>query len=188
MADAEFISILMLVMLENDFVGFPQNNLNELYVKYDFNLNELPSDDYETEEDHDDEQEGLPLVTQEHIESFEENFNHVKDTVHGIVPKDSDLMSYISKKPLTHIYSLWALIAFNLQENFDEVHIYERFCSLLKKCTQFSDKDFKIENISTDAYTQAAYKYHTYTTGAATEKGPRQKRHEALMEYVGWAD
>ncbi len=175
-------------MLENDFVGFPQSNLNEFYVKYDFDVNELPSDEYDAEKSQDAEQEELQLVTQEDIELFEENFKEVKEYIREIISCDSELMTYISKKPLTHIYSLWALIAFNLEEAEDTDFICKRFCSLLKECTQFSSADFDIETLSTATDTQAAYKYHKYTTGAATEKGPRQKRHEALMEYLGWTE
>jgi hypothetical protein len=41
MKDVEFISILMLVILENKFVGFPQWSIDDLYAKYDFDLAEV---------------------------------------------------------------------------------------------------------------------------------------------------
>ncbi len=72
-------------MLENDFVGFPQSNLNEFYVKYDFDVNELPSDEYDAEKSQDAEQEELQLVTQEDIELFEENFKEVKEYIREII-------------------------------------------------------------------------------------------------------
>ncbi|MBW5291213.1 MAG: hypothetical protein Rsou_0375 [Candidatus Ruthia sp. Asou_11_S2] len=49
MKDVEFISILLLVILEEEIVGFPQDNLDELYAKYD-HLDELDEDHVDKED------------------------------------------------------------------------------------------------------------------------------------------
>ena len=42
MKDVEFISILLLVILEGKIVGFPQSNLDTLYEKYNEIIKKMP--------------------------------------------------------------------------------------------------------------------------------------------------
>lgn len=183
MQDVEFISILMLVMLEQDFVGFPQENIDKLYVKYDFeSIDELMEDDTETST----EEGGEEIISKLSIEKFEEDFPKVKTILQDVISNNTELMNYIAGKPLTHVYTLWAVIALNLQRNIESSHLSARYCELLKECKKFDPKNLPDFSQASSDMT-IAYKYYSNTTGAGTEKGPRKNRHDALMEFLGWS-
>ena len=62
MKDVEFISILMLVVLEKKFIGFPQIEIDALYAKYDFEIDELSDNEDEATETNGGIDELLPLT------------------------------------------------------------------------------------------------------------------------------
>jgi nucleosome binding factor SPN SPT16 subunit len=166
----------MLGMLENDFVGFPQSNIDELYVKYGFNeIKELPEDEDSLEtDDHE-------VILKSSIELFTENYESVKKYINDIINANGDLIGLISKKPMTHVYSLWTLIAFNLDKEINISDVSDRFAKLLEKCQEFEKSQDPSEFLGDLAYT-----YFMSTKGAATEKKHKKIRHDALMEFIGW--
>lgn len=188
MQDVEFVSILMLVMLEHDFIGFPQSNIDTLYVKYnDFDtIDDLADIEATQEIDADIDMEETILAAS--IEQFVEDYAKVKAHISNIIESDGNLMALIGKKPLTHVYSLWTLIAFNLDKDINAKIIAQNFINLLTTCQEFERSETPIDvtgqNIDNDG--KLAYKYFTNTKGAATEKGPRRNRHNALVELMGW--
>lgn len=184
MTDTEFISILMLVMLENDFIGFPQHSIDALYVKYDFSSVEELGDNSDF---FDDGEEDLVQITPDDIYQFEENFITVKAIVGEMIKHNSELIRLLSKKLLTHLYSLWALIAFNLDKEIDANQLASEFVDLLLLCDKFKQPDFLVESLANDVRSQCAYRYYQKTSGASTEKGPRKERHEALMDFLNWS-
>ena len=178
MQDVEFISILMLVLLENDFVGFPQSRVDELYVKYDFNKEELKNEDELSEDD----DYSTPLST---ILDFEENFDKIKEQVKQTVNSSDELKKLVSKKALTHLYSIWTLYAFNLDREVNTSEVADKWLQILKKCADFDINDSTPAE-GVDSIELHAHKYFLNTKGAATEKGPRIARQEALESALGW--
>src|SRR5699024_10513910 len=109
MKDVEFISILMLIVLEKNFVGFPQEALSELYLKYD----KIIQDGEEPElEDF--------IFTQDIADAAVTRFNLIKSFMKEIEDKTSLLSStFFKKKNTTHLYSLWAYFALNQVSHID---------------------------------------------------------------------
>lgn len=183
MQDVEFVSILMLVILENDFVGFPQARIDELYLKYDFsNEEDLPEDESEIEEE--DKASGV-TVLRSTVEQFKEHFPKTKDIIEQVLTAEPLLLNHISKKPLTHTYTLWTVVCFNLQKTYNIPEFASQYLDLFNRCAQFKEADEALTG-EPDDKTKAAFKYFKHTSGAATEKEPRKNRHDAVLEFLGW--
>ena len=187
MQDVEFISILMLVMLENQFIGFPQSKIDELYVKYNEfkTLEDLPEDNTELTDSDDSDIESLVFAS--NIRKFLTDYDNVLQHICNIINSNENLIPLIAKKPLTHVYSLWTLLAFNLGKEFTSQDVANNFEKLLKNCQEF-DKTDNLADMSNSEVNDImlAYKYFTNTKGAATEKEQRKNRHDALVEFMGW--
>ena len=175
MKDIEFISILMLVILKKDFIGFPQSDINELYAIYDkiTSVEDEPEfEDYSFTED--DAAEAL------------KRFQEIKSFINKIQESTSLITSqFFRKKLTTHLYSLWCYFAINEINELSE--------NLVLTFQQFFDKLQIISNTEVTEYSRLVeedplYKnvidYFENSSGAATEVTLRKKRHEALTEYV----
>lgn len=172
MKDVEFISILALILLEKNFIGFPQEKIDELYAKYDFNEDELK---YEDEvalapEDYDID------FTREKLETFIEEFNETKNTLQTLL--DQDLLDLVSPKLMTYFYTLWTLVAFDRDKIIDKAKITEK----LKKFFLLVNEQTK-DPTKTDSPSQVLT-FYTNAVGAATEIEPRKNRHNALKEFL----
>lgn len=172
MKDVEFISILALIILEKDFVGFPQERIDELYAKYDFNEDELK---YEDEVALDTDDYDIDF-TREKLETFLEDFNSTKDTLRNIL--DEDLLGLVSSKLMTYFYTLWTLVAFNRDEVNKKVDIVEK----LKKFFSLVNEQMK-DPTKLDSPSQVLT-FYTNAVGAATEVEPRKNRYNALKEFL----
>ena len=195
MKDVEFISILLLVILEGKIVGFPQSNLDTLYEKY----NEIIKKDAKTEdeffEDHSMEvydQSDHEDILSEHIigtnenyfdedavSDFEAKLAKIKNYFTGLF-KQSDLLSEnktFGRKRTTHLYSIWSYVALT-----DEINLpsEQEFAVKMRK---FFDMYETVENTEMDGYANlvqqdAKYKividYFTNSIGAATEEEQRK--------------
>lgn len=175
MKDEEFISILMLVILERDFVGFPQDSLNILYAKYD----KITSEDDEPEyEDF--------YFTEEDAEVALRQFKSVKSILEKIEKKNKLLTSkYFRKKTTTHIYSLWCYFALNDIWEYSDVYA-EKLNSFFSKLeiasnTPSTEHGPLVESDSSYAF---VISYLDNATGAATEILQRRARHDALNGYI----
>lgn len=191
MKDAEFISILMLTLLENRFVGFPQHKIDALYAKYDFDLNSLPEDEAElnflsTEENSElfiALESGDYVTTKEEIENFETKFNEIITFITAM-EKHNSCITLHKKRIFTDLYTLWTIIAFeaDLVSTHGPEKIAEIYHEFMSEVDQyFADtKDGKdLKNYSTDIQT-----YYSNSTGAATEEEPRKSRHASFVEYA----
>ena len=205
MKDVEFISILLLVILEGKIVGFPQSNLDTLYEKY----NEIIKKDAKTEdeffEDHSMEvydQSDHEDILSEHIigtnenyfdedavSDFEAKLAKIKNYFTGLF-KQSDLLSEnktFGRKRTTHLYSIWSYVALT-----DEINLpsEQEFAVKMRK---FFDMYETVENTEMDGYANlvqqdAKYKmvidYFTNSIGAATEEEQRIARLEAIRAFL----
>lgn len=175
MKDVEFISILMLVILERDFIGFPQSAISELYLKYD----KIITDDEEPEFDD-------CYFTQEDAQNAIERFKEIKFFIKRIEDETGLLTSaFFRKKTNTHLYSLWCYFAINEITDLSEI--------LIQNIKGFFDKVEVVSNSETTEHQNLVeqdllYKYvidyFENSSGAATEVALRKKRHEALTNYI----
>lgn len=205
MKDVEFISILMLVILEDRIVGFPQSALDILYEKYEKYEAE---DTDKTEETFFEEQSFNPLndgteqddsqlkfdekvasymSPQDNIEEFEKKLSDIKVFIYEL-NKLSDILTtnkIFGKKRTTHLYTLWTYLA--LIKIPDDVGgfkaKYEEFFDIFEKLEKTNESAW--QDIEIDATKRKiAISYYTDATGATTEEPQRQARLEALKQFL----
>jgi len=181
MKDVEFISILMLVLLEKDFVGFPQSHIDELYAKYDFEVEQLPENDVGLDDFEDDEILELDF-TQERLAKFEGAFSLSRAFLKKLEAHNQCISKH-KRRITTDLYSLWTAIALDdelIKTDYIEIaEKYNVFMSEVNSAFEQIKDDRGIENL--DGNVQI---YFNNSTGAATEVDLRKKRHTALTAYL----
>ena len=181
MKDIEFISILMLVGLEREFVGFPQFEIDKLYAKYDFDINELA----ETEADiefNEDEDEATPKTTKEDILNFGNEFDEYRELLANM-EEHNQCISNHKRRITTDLYSLWSAICLN--EDVRAVSLsklavrYDAFMTGVEEAFALTKAEKDLSHLDAEVLS-----YHVNSTGAATEVEYRKKRHQALTDYL----
>ena len=205
MKDVEFVSILLLIILEGKIVGFPQSNLDSLYEKY----NEIVKKDSKTEDDFFEdhsmeiyEQSENEDILSEHILATNENYVD-EDTISDFEDKLSKIKNYFirllhqndllsenkifGRKRTTHLYSIWSYVALTKETDLPSEH------DLKEKMDNFFKMYEIVENTEMDGYASllqqdAKYKmvidYFTNSIGAATEEEQRTARLEAIKSFI----
>ena len=205
MKDVEFVSILLLIILEGKIVGFPQSNLDSLYEKY----NEIVKKDSKTEDDFFEdhsmeiyEQSENEDILSEHILATNENYVD-EDTISDFEDKLSKIKSYFirllhqndllsenkifGRKRTTHLYSIWSYVALTKETDLPSEHDFA------EKMDNFFKMYEIVENTEMDGYASllqqdAKYKmvidYFTNSIGAATEEEQRTARLEAIKSFI----
>jgi hypothetical protein len=162
MVDSQFISELMLVMLEGKVLGFDQDALDELYAKY-----EEPS-------------ETAPELNQdEFLQRFTTAKNYLlqMDGEDGIVSQHS--------KGFANFYTLWALVVLteNLPPAATLAASYVTFMQKVQTLAEQEDLDAFLRDAAAGEYT-LPLAYLTNARGASTDLGPRRERLAALRNAV----
>ena len=205
MKDVEFVSILLLIILEGKIVGFPQSNLDSLYEKY----NEIVKKDSKTEDDFFEdhsmeiyEQSENEDILSEHILATNENYVD-EDTISDFEDKLSKIKNYFirllhqndllsenkifGRKRTTHLYSIWSYVALTKETDLPSEHDFA------EKMDNFFKMYEIVENTEMDGYASllqqdAKYKmvidYFTNSIGAATEEEQRTARLEAIKSFI----
>lgn len=175
MKDIELISVLMLVVLEKEFVGFPQSSIDKLYAKY----NKITSEDDEPEYEN-------FYFTEEDAKNYLEQFSIIKSWLFEIEQSTKLLTSpFFRKKTSTHIYSLWCYFVMNNIEKLDDKvpGILKEFFSDVEKISKTDSTGYQ-ELVSENANYNHVIKYYEQSSGAATEEAQKRDRHEALTSYI----
>jgi len=200
MKDVEFISILMLVILEEKIVGFPQSALDKLYEKYEIEA-EGSEEEFFEEKQFEGSNEGIEkddqilfdeqiseyIVPQTDIESFEEKFLIIKSFLEDIIFK-TDILSdnkVFGAKRTTHIYTLWTYLS--LIEVPDDINSfitkYEKFFEIFEtlkntETSNWPDVSAKFAGVN------HVIKYFENSVGPTTEEPQRRARLDALKNYL----
>lgn len=163
MVDTQFISELVLVVLEEDLMGFDQDALNELYAKYD-------DPDEETIPNWNPE---LQLKRLEQVKAYLVQMNTEKATVETYA------------KGFGHFYTLWAFIALSpkLPTPKKLAASYAAFMQLVQKLAEQDDLEAFLHKAKKGEYT-LALTYLNNARGASTDLGPRQERLKALTSAL----
>lgn len=181
MKDVEFISILMLVLLERDFVGFPQSHIDELYAKHDFEVDQLPDDEADFDDLEDDELQEIEF-TKEKLTEFEDGFAQIREFLKKL-EFHNQCISKHKRRITTDLYSLWTALALDnelIQMDHQEIAgKYDAFMSNVNDAFQLIKDDRLIDGLDVDVQI-----YFNNSTGAATEVDLRKKRHTALTSYL----
>ena len=158
MADSQFISELMLVILEDRMIGFDQAALDELYAKYD-----EPS-------------ETAPELNEE---LFEQRFSNAKRYLLEMETAGKVISKYA--KGFINFYSLWAFVTLSNGLPHPST-MAERYAGFMKKVEELADMrdlDSFLREQPAGEY-RLALTYLTNSRGANTDLGPRIERFEAL--------
>lgn len=197
MKDVEFISILMLVILEEKIVGFPQSALDILYAKYEvvqkdntedafFEQNAFNVDAESTDDQIEfDEQVGSYEVCEEDLEEFEAKFTSIKEFIRQF-NISSELLTtnkVFGARRTTHLYTLWTYLALKtIPSDVEEFkNKYEKFFTVFEQLQQLDISlwaDLKIPNV------KLVIDYLNNSSGASTEEPQRKGRLEALAQYM----
>jgi hypothetical protein len=165
MADTQFISELMLVILERSILGFDQDQLDALYAKYD--------DDPEESE----------------VDFSEEDFTKKMAGIRSYVLKleEKNAVSLYAGS-FVHFYTLWCVLALNLAsvKAMSPAEVSSRYDSFMGKVEKLAaEKDLEkfIKADSKNAY-KAALTYYSNARGASTDLKPRQERYNVLKRQL----
>jgi len=163
MADSQFISELMFVILERRVLGFDQEGLDELYAKYD-----EPSDT-------------APELNQD---DFQRNFAAKKDY---LLQMESERGGAVTKyaQGFGNFYTLWALVALtdDLPRASELAERYVAFMQKLEKLTEQEDLEAFLHEQPRGEYT-LALAYLKNSRGASTDLDPRKERLTALKTAI----
>jgi hypothetical protein len=162
MTDTQFLSELMLVVLEARVLGFDQDTLDDLYAKYD-----VPSE----------------LTPELDIDDFRARFAGVRDLLVQMEQHNACITTFASG--FGHLYSLWALLVLG-PTPADIPATAERYAAFMEKVTALGkqpDLDAFLQAQPAGAYTQALL-YFNNARGASTDLGPRTERLAALSAAV----
>jgi hypothetical protein len=165
MADVQFISELLLVILEERVLDFDQNFLDELYGKYEDPENYLSDFD-----------EG----------QFHQRLLSTKDYLRRLENVNACITEYT--RPLYNFYSLWCAVALTPAEALpSEEQFAERYDSFMQKVDEIAEQDDLpqfLEGKDSSVY-RLPFTYYENTRGANTDVAQRLERHKALLEAVG---
>jgi len=201
MKDVEFISIFMLVILEEKIVGFPQSALDKLYAKYEITTADETEEEFFEKKSFDalndgSEQNSSQLkfdkqiashITQDYIEEFENKIQEIKQFLSKLINLSEILTTnkIFAKKRTTHLYTLWSYLALTTipsdVNNFKEK--YEEFFNIFEKLQNTEEpawKDISVDESKRNIVTS----YYMNAMGATTEEPQRKLRHKALKEFL----
>lgn len=149
MNDTQFLSELILVVLENKFFGFDQDDLEQFHAKYDAPQETEPTfseDDFTTR--------------------FEAAKSYILD-----MDKAGEVARYA--KSLTHFYTLWSVVALNVNDLPSASVAAERYSTFMRRIEE-------VDTGSAGMGVEQELRYLEGARGASTDLSPRQKRYEAL--------
>jgi hypothetical protein len=162
MTDTQFISELMLVILENAVLGFDQDDLDASYAQYD--------DPSET-------------VVGFSEQGFINNFELVKAYLLAMEGQDNVVSGFA--KSLAHFYTLWSIIALNCDKLKPPPETATRYKAFMQKVeTLAAQKNLEVFLAEKGASFQNAFLYYDYARGASTDLKPREERYKVLSEEL----
>lgn len=165
MADTQYISELLLVILERNVLGFDQDVLDDLYAKYD--------DPYDPET--------LPDFSED---SFMAELGAVKSYLMKMETANHVITKY--GRTLANFYTIWSIVALNVEQlpsPEDVAKKYSTFMDRVERLSEETDLPAFLKSRKS-AIWQQALSYLENARGASTDLGPRQKRFEVLREAL----
>jgi hypothetical protein len=161
MADVQFVSELVAVLLKRRILGFDQDFLDELYAEYD----DLESLKIDFDED-----------------AFTNAFGQIKDFIRTMNESHPDLSKYT--KTLTHFYSLWTCVILTRPAGVDAPTLanrYVRFMAGVSELIAAPDPQ-QVAGASPEGRI-----YANNARGASTDFPQREQRNAALVVSLSQA-
>lgn len=157
MKNVQFVSELIMIVLENNIVGFDQSYIDEIYAKYD-------------------EIEELQESGNFNLEDFINKLNKTKEFILEADSHNGSITKYASGSN-NNYYTLWAYIIINNPQNpVDFANAYETFMEKVSKVKEMQDEGETIED--------DVIKYYNNSKGAVTDFPQRRDRLLALSNSI----
>jgi hypothetical protein len=162
MTDTQFISELMLVILENTVLGFDQDVLDDLYAKYD---------------DPDDELENFSK------DDFRDQYARTKAILLETEKHDKTVTTWA--KGFGAFYTLWSFVVLH-QTDIELNSLSDRYVQFMREVDELaSQKDLQsFLRTDTQGRFRLALRYFENSRGASTDLAQRQARVDALEEAI----
>lgn len=162
MLDTQFISELMLVVIDNNVRGFDQDGLDEAYAMYD---------------------EPAETAPELSVDDFKQRFAQIRQHIVEMESYNGCITMYA--KGVGHFYTLWAVFALSndwppAQECAE---LYSSFMLKLEEVSGQQNIEEFLAAKSQGEYTNVI-KYFNNSRGASTDAGPRVERLNALRPEI----
>ena len=163
MRDVQFISELLIVLMKKDVVGFDQDEINYYYANYD-NLADLNTSFDE--------------------EELKRAFENTKAYLLALQDKDSIVSKYA--RDFTNFYSLWAVVALNIDSLPSIEEFAQKYSSFMEQVNKYKDEAYMTRVLSGEEKPSEtlSIEYYKNSMGASTEPPQRQERHKVLRQAL----
>lgn len=157
MKNVQFVSELVMIVLENKIVGFDQDYIDEIYAKYD-EIEELQeSGDF-------------------NLETFTTNLINIKQFILDVDNHNGSITEFAAGSN-NNFYTLWAYIYLNNPQNaIDFANSYQVF---MRKVVRVKEMQEAGENIE-----EVVLSYSNNSKGAVTDLPQRRERLLALTNSL----
>jgi hypothetical protein len=157
MADVQFISELIMIVLKGEISGFDQDALDQLYADYDVPADTAPNFDEE---------------------SFDQTFEGAKK----FLVQMNDANGCVAKfgRTLAHFYTLWSYIVLTKPADAQPEMMATRYAKFMEKVTQVLNREISSLAAGGDPEYRILADYVLNMRGATTDATPRLDRHRAL--------
>lgn len=162
MVECQFLSELLLVVLDREIRGFDQNALDDVYARYE---------------------EPLDAVTEFDAEAVMRDFGAFKSYLLEMNAKGAVVATHANG--FGHFYTLWALVALSdpLPPAATLAERYLGFMQRVEELAKVEDLEAFLRDVDSGEYA-APLVYLTNSRGASTDLGPRAQRLAALQEVL----
>ena len=162
MVDCQFISELILVTLEGDIFGFDQENLDELYGKYDEIDDESSFDE----------------------EAWKQRYQNIKDYLLKMENHNHAITEFGSG--FGNFYTLWSLVALSYKDLPEPSELSQLYSKFMKNVNTLSKQDDLVTFLRSDHDQEFTYPniYLNNSRGASTDLEQRKKRLDALRSSI----
>lgn len=163
MKDVQCISELLVVLLKNQIFGYDQDLMDEIYAEYDSPSETLANfDEF----------------------GFKKRLELIKNYILRMENHNNTVTKYATG--FNNFYSLWSLVALNLNQLSTPENIAERYSEFMEKVKELSklkEVNFLREYIKNDIYSKA-YSYLKNSAQSSSEKKQRESRYEILKSLL----
>ena len=170
MQDVQILSELLFVILENKIMGFDQDDIDDLYAKYD---------EFEENGEFDD-----LLIFPESEEEFRDKLSRCKIYISAMLEAEPRIID--SLRTNSNLYTLWAIVALknsNLPDARKVADVYSDFLDKVNKVASIKGESGLKEISNSEGYANA-FHYWNNSRGASTDLKQREERVSALSKVL----
>ena len=159
MQDVQFVSELLMIIIEKEIVGFDQDHIGDIYALYDDQSaigDQLDEDEYISEKD------------------------RAKKYIVQMAKSRPEIVKWLKRQK--DLYILWALITLSGKHLPEPKKLALKYMAFMKEVDTITEKTDP-KNLQNQE--QKAYTYYSNAYGASADLKPRSERLDALKKYVG---